>query len=470
MDDNGLMTVMDAQNFRELRTIVCGRDPGIPLTSGSLIGFLSQGRLVVYSLLTGEQVSDKMINLPWRLLTAAIDAVGGCVWLIGRTEEQEELELFRMPFRGPLDPVMIDFTYFPVVRNNLPCYQRRAFEMENIVAHFPGQTANLLVASESEMTTLVECTKFFRSRIDEKCTRTVFSLVRVLVVLIDMNLRTKKDELVKLIWLLPDNFGVFLFFSHFDSCSETDAVDLLEKFLFSETVPHVIGFHLKKLEQSEKLGLMKLASLADRIPGDLTATSAISKPFLLFLILHQRALVSAVHRYFSDDEFAGYSQIPILDSFVDYCKLMFGRVQDVAELWDPMALDGSVIFFLFDNFISLLANLTQFHQVAAVAADFFPGVLPQIAAAISCFDANSATFQSLAGFLYLSARFLTTLIGGGILTKLESDFPLLIRANLQFDESQILSPEISGGSGVAAFLSGTTDVMRWVYQYRPRFH
>jgi hypothetical protein len=113
---------------------------------------------------------------------------------------------------------------------------------------------------------------------------------------------------------------VFLFFSHFDLCSENDAVNWLAKFLFSNTDPHIIGFHMKKLERSTKLGLMKLGPLEDRIPKDLTAASAVPKPFLSFLMLHQRALVGEVHRYFSTNSFAGYSQIAILDSFIDYCR------------------------------------------------------------------------------------------------------------------------------------------------------
>jgi hypothetical protein len=269
----------------------------------------------------------------------------------------------------------------------------------------------------------------------------LYALVRILVVLVDMNLSAKRTELMELIDLLPENFAVFLFFSHFDLCSENDAVKWLTKFLFSQTVPHLIGFHIKKLEHSAKLGLLRLGSLEDRIPKDLTATSAIPKPFLSFLMVHQRALIGEVHRYFSMNSFAGYSQVAILDSFVEYCRLIFSRFQDVLGNWNSRALEDSFIFFLFRNFIAGLTNLTEFHQVAA---DFFPGVLPQVAAALASFDAKSATFKTLTYFLYLSAKLLTTLIGGGILTKLEADFPLLIQANLRFDESRILSTEISG--------------------------
>jgi hypothetical protein len=465
---DGDITVIDPLTFTDLRKVKCPRCNGFAVMTGSVVLFMEPNTAealdcVLYSLINGVHIWQGRIDWAWNIETITMDSINACVWFVGK-RDGNKMELCRLPVPGSGDPLIIDVRSFRGPRP-MPLYRQWIGELEMLMMHFLGHKQNV---GPDDFRRLVEYGQFFCSEFNRSYSRSKFGLLRIVTVLADLGISKNNVtvELFRLIGNLPEGLGSFLFFSSFDlliDADEAEAFSLLERFLLNEAAPQAIGLHMKKLETSTKLGFLRLSPLYRHVPCDLTPCSSVPKPFLSFLLLHQQLLISETYYYFKRNDFAGYSS-QILELFADYCEMLFGRCHGISM--QNRDFGDSVIFFLAKSFLSLLTVLTGFHQVAAVAADFFPKVLPQVAVAVAEGHTN------LGYFLYLSAQFLTTLIGGGVLTKLESDFPLLIRSNLQFDKTNILSPEVGtfANSDLNSFLAGEMGVMAEVYKYKHRSH
>jgi hypothetical protein len=180
-------------------------------------------------------------------------------------------------------------------------------------------------------------------------------------------------------------------------------------------------------------------------------------------------------RYFKKHEYAGYSasKIPIFGRFIEYSTWLFERFKALLLVWrenHTIDFEGSLLFLLFSNFVDLLTCLTAFHQIAAVAAQIFPALVPMLLSELRNIDPKSALARLCAYFAHISSLFLVTLMTGGILTEIEATFPQLIRENASCDNPRLLSLVVGKFSDprLTTFLRDDNPIMSIVYKFRPK--
>ena len=453
------------------------------IMTGTIIGLIfrinpSSSLLRVFSLITGEHIHDEQFTSSEQMFSCMNDMYNRSTWTIVKLGDSR-FSIKRYSYVGSFDPVLLDLNLTTGEQSKVKAdnaFRALALSLSRNIVYlfgsqiipkvFIGTEKNHIVVMKNLLMRLLNIKKQVAGpkssssaiKAAEQFNNSYDLMLQNVVLIFDANLRYLEmtsmrdknfiDDLYIIITLLPINLATYLFFGHLkfvmhkvDNSSLSYLVGLLDR-ITSEPLLHWALRNISSTQILKNVPIVSSNPLISLIP-DTIHQPKLKPIFESLLLIHQKILTSTVANTLKKDPFLvitmddnDTNEDNYLNKFGLYTNLLVNKFSNAIATADSLDdLTESLIFSLFQNFVSSLSQLTKYHTVAQQCTALFSVLLTQMKEFFkrASFDPSAASplGDLILSFLFLYCQFASTLVKGGSLSVFEEKFIWLVKANIR---------------------------------------